>query len=176
MKQFLAFVSLLAFVFSCNSSTEPVATTPAVDSAAMAKEAMMAKNKATALASEQGFNSHDINAVMKDVSPDFVDYGDGSSKPVKNLDSAKANIKMFMETFPDVKVENFVVLADGNQVAVFADWSGTFKKDMGKMKATGKSFKVKDVDLVTFNDAGKIVEHRSVQSNDAIISQIMNKK
>jgi hypothetical protein len=32
------------------------------------------------------------------------------------------------------------------------------------IKPTGKSFKYRDVDLFTFNDAGQITEHRSVQS------------
>jgi hypothetical protein len=37
------------------------------------------------------------------------------------------------------------------------------------MKPTGKSFKVKDVDLFTFNDEGMITEHRSVQSGKTLI-------
>jgi predicted ester cyclase len=176
MKQLLVCIAVLAFVSSCNNATQPVATMSTGDSAILAKEAREAKNKATALASEQGFNSHDVEVIFKDAAPDAVDYGDGSGKPMKNVDSIKANIKVFMAAFPDFKGENLVALADGNQVAVFGEWSGTFKNDMGKMKATGKSFKVKDVDLLTFNDAGKVTEHRSIQSNEAIMNQIMKKK
>ncbi len=40
------------------------------------------------------------------------------------------------------------------------------------MKATGKSFKAKDVDIFTFNDAGKITEHRSVQSMATLMQQL----
>ena len=43
------------------------------------------------------------------------------------------------------------------------------------MKPTGKSFKLKDVDLFTFNDAGKITEHRSVQSSQTYINQVEEK-
>ncbi len=39
------------------------------------------------------------------------------------------------------------------------------------IKPTGKSYKVKDVDLFTFNDDGKITEHRSVQSSSTIMMQ-----
>jgi len=40
------------------------------------------------------------------------------------------------------------------------------------MKPTGKSYKLKDVDLFTFNDEGKITEHRSVQSMETMLSQV----
>jgi hypothetical protein len=40
------------------------------------------------------------------------------------------------------------------------------------MKPTGKSFKVKDVDLFTFNDEGKITEHRSVQSGKTMMDMV----
>ena len=176
MKQLLAFIALFALVYSCNNASEPATTTNAVDSVAMAKEAMLAKNKATALASVQGFNSRNVDDVLKDAAADLTDYGDGSGKPMKNMDSLKADLKAFINAFPDLKVETSVVLADGNHVAVFETWSGTFKADMMKMKATGKSFKLNDVDLFTFNDAGKITEHRNIQSNQALFSQVMKKK
>jgi len=176
MKQLLAIIAAFVFFSSCNNTSQPVTTTSTVDSAAMAKEAMLAKNKATALASEQGFNTHDVDQIMKDAAPDAIDYGNGEGKPVKGSDSVKADLKRFFASFPDLKGENLVALADGNQVAVFGDWSGTFKNDMGKMKATGKSFKIKDVDILTFNDAGKITEHRSIQSSVTLMSQLMKKK
>ena len=50
--------------------------------------------------------------------------------------------------------------------------SGTFKAELMGMKPTGKSFKVKDVDIYTFNDDGKITEHRSVQSMATMLSQV----
>jgi predicted ester cyclase len=40
------------------------------------------------------------------------------------------------------------------------------------MKATGKAFKIKDVDIFKFNDAGKIIEHRAVQSNETMARQL----
>ncbi|MFI5154138.1 MAG: ester cyclase [Chitinophagales bacterium] len=176
MKQLLVFIAGLACICSCNTASEPATTTNTVDSAAMAKEAMLAKNKATALASVQGFNSHNVDDILKDAAAIVTDYGDGSGKSMSNMDSLRANLKAFITAFPDLKVETSVVLAEGNHVAIFEEWSGTFKADIMGMKATGKSFKLKDVDLLTFNDAGKITEHRSVQSNQTLFSQVMKKK
>jgi hypothetical protein len=40
------------------------------------------------------------------------------------------------------------------------------------MKPTNKSYKVKDVDLFTFNNEGKITEHHSVQSMQTMMTQV----
>ena len=133
---------------------------------------MIEKNRATALAALQGFINHDANAVLKDVAPDFVDYGDGSGPPAKGTDSCKAFIQTYFTAFPDIKGENLMAVAEGNHVAVFGDWSGTFKGKMMNMEPTGKSFKIKDADLFTFNNNGQITEHRSVQSNGTMMTQI----
>ena len=133
---------------------------------------MVEKNRATALAALQSFTNHDAGAVLKDVSPDFMDYGDGSSAPIKGTDSCKAAIQSFLTAFPDVKGENSMAIAEGNHVAVFGDWSGTFKMKMMNMEPTGKSFKMKDVDLFTFNNNGQITEHRSIQAMGTIMMQV----
>lgn len=55
---------------------------------------------------------------------------------------------------------------------VYGTWSGTWKGDLMGMKATVKSFKVKDVDIFKFNDAGKVIEHRDVQSMNELSRQL----
>lgn len=174
MKQLLILSGLAVFIISCNNSNS-ASTTSAMDSlmaASSAKESVLAKNKATALASVEAFSNGKMDEAFKDVTPDAVDYGDGSMAPVKSLDSIKSMVKGFMAAFPDYKGENFLVIGDGNHVAVFGDYSGTFKNPLMGMKPTGKSFKVKDVDLFTFNDAGKITEHRSVQSGATMMEMV----
>jgi predicted ester cyclase len=173
MKQLLVCMGIAVAISSCNNSN-PV-TTNSMDSvmaANAAKDSVLEKNKATALASVQAFSAGKMDDAFKDVTADAVDYGDGMMAPVKGLDSIKAMIKTFMTAFPDYKGENFLVIGDGNHVAVFGDYSGTFKNALMGMKPTGKTFKVKDVDLFTFNDAGKITEHRSVQSGKTIMDLV----
>jgi hypothetical protein len=48
-----------------------------VVSAYEAKDSVLEKNKATALASVQAFSSGKLDDAFKDVTPDAVDYGDG---------------------------------------------------------------------------------------------------
>ena len=175
MKQLSAIIFIIALFFSCNNATQSPATAT-VDSVSLAKEAMLTKNKAAALGFIQAINSKNMNDMVRDFAVDYVDFHDGNIPPTRGLDSLKADLHSFVTAFPDVKAENLVAVAEANKVAVFGEWSGTFKVDMTGMKATGKSFKIKDADLFTFNDAGKITEHRSVQSGEALMSQVMKKK
>jgi predicted ester cyclase len=91
---------------------------------------------------------------------------------MKGRDTIIHMVKGFLSAFPDYKAENFMVVGDGNHVAVFADYSGTFKNPLMGMKPTGKSFKYRDADIFTFNDAGQITEHRSVQSGITLMDMI----
>ena len=162
----------LVWLAACNNEkkAEPADSTQTASAPADNKAE---KNKQTALASAMAVNAHDAEGMLKDVAPDAVDYGDGSMPPVKGLDSIKAAVKEWVAAFPDVKGENFMILTDdGTHVAVIADWAGTFKNDFMGMKATGKSYKIKDADLFTFNNDGKITEHRSIQPNSNMMSQV----
>jgi len=173
MKQLLALTLIAAMLTSCSGNSSP--SMPAMDpgtTAILTKDSVTEKNKATALASVKAFSAGKMDDAFKDATPDVVDYGDGSMKSVKGVDSIKAMVKVFLAAFPDYKGENFVVVGDGNRVAVFGDYSGTFKNAFMGMKPTGKSFKLKDVDLFTFNDAGKITEHRSVQSGATLMEMV----
>ena len=164
-------ISFLAL--SCNNSSTSTAGTDTTSSAAVvAKPDPAEKNKQTALASVEGINNHSVDQTFKDAATDIIDYGNGDTHPIKGLDSAKINLQSFLTSFPDIKGENLMAIAEGNHVAVFGEWSGTFKKEMMGMKPTGKAFKMKDVDLFTFNDQGKITEHHSVQSGEYIMMQI----
>jgi predicted ester cyclase len=121
----------------------------------------------------EGLKNRNVDQMLKDAAPDAVDYNDGSMPPVKNLDTLKAGIKAWMEAVPDYKMENVEYYADGNKVLVYYESSGTWKGDFMGMKATGKSFsKVKDVEIFTLNDEGKVTEHRSVQDMGAIWARL----
>jgi predicted ester cyclase len=174
MKQLLVLIGFAVFATSCNNSNSPMMTNgmDSVAAAYAAKDSVLEKNKATALASVQAFSSGKLDDAFKDVAPDAVDYGDGGMAPIKGRDTIISMVKGFMSAFPDYKGENFMVVGDGNHVAVFADYSGSFKKPFMGMKPNGKAFKYRDVDLFTFNGAGKITEHRSVQSGKTMMDMI----
>jgi predicted ester cyclase len=151
-------VAIAAFFLSaCNNKSETTAKTG--DSTAT----ILTRNKQAALNANTAFTKGDIDGSVKDYASDFVEYGSGESKPQKNLDSIKISTKSFLKAFPDFKGEDMHAVAEGDSVIITAKWSGTFKSDYMKMKANGKSFKVNDVDIFTFNKDGKITSHSSIQ-------------
>ena len=145
-----------------STSTEKKDTTATVMSDKDSKENKEARNRKVIAASMEAFNNHDVDAVMKDADPNSVDYGDGSMKPVKGIDSVKSSMKAWMAAMPDTKGEDLKIVADGDWVMVWGTWSGTWKGDLMGMKPTGKAYKVSDVDIFKMSDDGKILEHHNI--------------
>lgn len=151
------------FLSACNKSGTTTAT--AIDSTAI-------KNKAVAMNANLAFAKKDMTAAFKDYSADFVEYGNGAGKPIKNIDTIKAHTQQFIDAFPDFKADSLNAVAEGDSVLITGIWSGTFKKAFMGIKPTQKSFKVKDVDIFTFNKEGKINSHTSIQSDYTFFGQL----
>ncbi|MEO7922734.1 MAG: ester cyclase [Chitinophagaceae bacterium] len=169
-KTFLLIGTSLLLLVACNSDKkDEKESDKKMDNSAEAKEE---KNKQTALASVNALIAGDVDGTLKDVVTDAVDYGDGSMSPVKGVDSIKAGLHMWRDNMSTYKADNMLAMADGDYVAVFGEWSATFKADMMGMKMGGKSVKIKDVDIFKFNSEGKIIEHRNVQSSAEMMKQL----
>jgi predicted ester cyclase len=167
MKKLITGMAIAAcFLAACKGNSGSAAS--GSDSTATA----LKRNKQTALNSEAGYNSKSADAVCKDYAPDFIDYGSGEFPPSKNVDSIKADLKNFFAAYHDLKNEGLVAVADSNLVIVTGNWSGTFTDEYQKIKPTGKSFKIFDADIFTFNKDGKIAAHKSVQSLTGIFYQL----
>jgi predicted ester cyclase len=158
-------VALTAITYaSCTNST--------ATSTEATQKAKEERNKRIALESVRAFEKGKIDSVFKDVAPDAMDYGEGSNPPVKGMDSAKVGLKAWMVAIPNYKGSDFVAVADGDYVMVYGHWSGTWQNNFYGMKPTGRSFSINDVDIFKFNEEGKIIEHRSVQSNREAARQL----
>ncbi|MBC7829911.1 MAG: ester cyclase [Chitinophagaceae bacterium] len=155
-----------------NASSYPTGSDSSAVVGATSAEEKEERNKETALASARAIATGNMDSVLKDVTADVTDYGDGGGDVIKNKDTLTTMLKSFATAFPDWKGDNLMAAADGDYVYVYGDWSGTFKNDFMGMKATGKPFKFKDVDIFKFNDQGKIIEHRSIQKFATMMEQI----
>ena len=172
MKKMVVVLAVIAagMMVACNNAAEQPAVVK--DNTDSIKAAKLEHNKATAMASVEGVNAHNVDQVLKDAAPDVTDFGDGSMKPTKSVDSLKSGIQGWLNAFPDVHGSNLTAVADGDWVMVWGEWTGTFKNDWAGMKATGKSYKYKDVDIFKFNDEGKITEHHSIQSPMTMMTMV----
>ncbi|HKH60737.1 MAG TPA: ester cyclase [Flavitalea sp.] len=177
MNKLLFSAFIISFMIACEQKTDNVS--PGSDSTAVAStssaEEKEERNKQTALAISREVGGGNIDSGFVHISSDITDYGEGSGPAMKNKDSILAGIKGFVAAFPDYKGDNFEAVSDGDRVFVYGDWTGTFKNDFMGMKATGKSFKVKDVDIFKFNDNGQIIEHRSIMPWSVIMTQVAAK-
>jgi len=161
MKKIFVIMAASFFVLSACNNDKKDDKGDKKESSMASGENKQERNKKVIMASMEAFNNNDMDNVFKDVAAGYIDYADGSMPP-QTVDSIKIFLKMLKESIPDYKGENHMYLADGDNVAVVADWSGTFKNDLMGIKATGKMFTYKDVDLFKMNDEGKITEHRSI--------------
>jgi predicted ester cyclase len=173
-KMFLPMVITILLLAACDNqkkTDEGIKEEKITDSAESKEE----KNKETALASVNAFIAGDIDKTLQDVTSDAVDYGDGSMPVIKGKDSIIVYVKKWREAFSDYKADNLVALADGDYVAVWGTWEGTFKTDFMGMKTAGKKIKIDDVDIFKFNSEGKMTEHRSIQSSAEMMKQLGEK-
>ncbi len=173
MKNFFALMAFSALLFTgCNSDKKEEKGDK--DKTENSAEAQEEKNKQTALASVNALIAGDYDAVVKDGPADgnVIDYNDGSMPPTKGVDSIKASLRMWRGSLSEYKADNMWAIADGDHVAIFADWTMTFNTDFMGMKTAGKTVKIKDVDIFKFNSEGKIIEHRNVQSSAAMMAQL----
>ena len=161
-----------ALLTACETGTNKAEGTDTKMSDSTNAESKSERNKKIMMASYDAMASHNVNDMLKDCSADCVDYGDGSMPPVKGKDSIIKMISMWMNAFPDNKGDDLKFVAEGDWVMVWGEWSGTFKNDFMGMKATNKSYKMKDVDIFKLNDAGQMVEHHNVQSPNTMMAQV----
>jgi predicted ester cyclase len=177
MKKSLLLVAATAILFAAcesnaNKTAEGGTDNKMSDSTAATTESKPERNKKIIMASFDAMASHNVSDMLKDCAADCVDYGDGSMPPVKGKDSVMKMLNEWMTAFPDNKGDNLKYVADGDWVMVWGDWLGTWKGDFMGMKATNKSYKMKDVDIFKLNDAGQVVEHHNVQSPNTMMMQV----
>jgi predicted ester cyclase len=177
-KIFVMMAASLLMLTACNSD-KTESTGEKMEEGKMSDDKMSSsaedkeeRNKKIVMASLEGIKAQDVNIVLKDAAADITDFADGSMPVTKGLDSVRAGITSWFAAFPDVKIEDFKIVADGDWVMVWGNWSGTWKGDFMGQKATGKSYKAKDVDIFKLNDEGKITEHHFVQSPMTVGMQI----
>ena len=176
--RYLLFIAACTFIISCTDAGEGSAdserdTTDITRNSVENQEMKEERNKATAMQTINGFVNRKADSVLFAIdSLSYIEYNDGSMPPMRYNDSLKIGLQSWMDAFPDLKSSDLLAVADGDHVIVYGTWTGTWKNDYMGMKATGKSFKIRDADIFKFNADGKIIEHYGVQSGQTMASQI----
>jgi len=152
-------------LFSCNSNQNNSADS------AIPMISISLRNQQRAMLSIQAYNSHNVNEILKYWDSTAIDYGDGTSRPVKGIDSLKLLFAFVLKALPNIKVDSLKTLSDnGEHVIVTGIWSGSVRNDSLGISDTKFSFW--NGDFFTFNEAGKIIQHKSIQSHFGILAQM----
>lgn len=166
-KTFIFCIALVGSLAACSNNHPASSADPAADSLA----AKLERNKAVIMRAERGIETKDVNLVMKDCAPGYIEYGDGQGKPVTDIDSIKKAFHEAMDAF-DIKGSDLQAFASGGTVVVTGTWSGTFRKPFMGVQPNGKSFRFQDADIFVLNDEGKILSHRATQTSSELLKQL----
>lgn len=92
----------------------------------------------------KAFNAHDLEAVARDSAPDIELTAPGGIK-LQGTQAVKEYNQNWIKAFPDARIENKKLIAQGNTVVVEGVFSGThagpLKTPMGEVPPTGRKLK-----------------------------------
>jgi predicted ester cyclase len=83
----------------------------------------------------------------------------------------KQVLPAFRAAFPDFKVLEFEMLAEGDKIADRATWTATHIGELMGISATGKTITVKELHIRRFAD-GKIIEHWGAWDQMGMMQQL----
>ena len=156
----------IAVLFSCKGNRDDNSVNSAIPMIGISL-----RNQQTAMLCIQAYNSHNVNEILKNWDSTAIDYADGSGPPIKGIDSLKFLYSFVLKALPNLKVDSIKTLSDnGEHVIVTGQWSGTMTND--SLGVTDVKFNFWNGDFFTFNEAGKIVQHKSIQSHLGILAQM----
>jgi steroid delta-isomerase-like uncharacterized protein len=114
-------------------------------------------------------NQHNLAALDRLCSPDFVDHSGMTDPP--NLEGSRAFFGMMFAAFPDMHFTIQQQLAEGDRVMTFKTFHGTHRGPFMGIPATGKEVVFDNIDIVTVR-AGKLTEHWSVADTLSLLQQL----
>ncbi|HRI61961.1 MAG TPA: ester cyclase [Saprospiraceae bacterium] len=162
----LLLLTLFAFV-ACRQTPAP---DPAAEAAKKAAETA-ANHIETLKKMYIAFNAHNVDEFVKYVPDDQIDH---AAPP--DMQKGKENLRkvfaMLFTAFPDLKYEVEHFATNGDIAMAHGTLSGTHKGDFMGIPPTNKSFSVKDVDILRFDEQGLSAEHWAVQDMCAIFNQL----
>ena len=105
---------------------------------------------------EEVLTQGDLDALDELVAADFV-----SHEPFPGQASGREGLRealaAFRISFPDIRYTLRDLVAEGDRVAIRADWTGTFENPFFGLPPTGQQLTVEDIDFVLI-EGGVIVE------------------
>jgi len=120
----------------------------------------------------EALNAEDWEALNDLVTEDFARHSQATAGPqVRSREEFIQLQESFLVTFPDQRVTLHKIIAEGDEVAVLATYSGTHSGPMGEFPATGKSVEAAFLSIFRI-EAGRIAELWVEWDNVAMLTQL----
>ena len=133
---------------------------------------MSAENKAIARRLlEEAFNSGNLDVVDELVSPEFVNHDAALPEPTRGIEGTKANIGMYRDAFPDLRLTIEQQVAEGEYVTTRWTARGTHQGELFGMTATGKQATVTGITIDQIVN-GRFVESRTNWDTLGLLQQL----
>lgn len=117
---------------------------------------MSEKNKAIVRSLYEGFNTGDVDKVVEESAPDFVNYSAPRGVP-QSREGWKQLLQMFRLAFPDIQFHLEQEIAEGDLVVTQFTGYGTHHGEFMGIPPTGKEVTMSGMVILRF-DGDKIVE------------------
>lgn len=138
---------------------------------AMATSASQANITAVRGFFDNVMNKHDTGALNQYCAANFVDHNPAPGHTGQGLADVSGELSNFFMMIPDLHYTIEQISGDSNIVWVRYTMTGTWKGDMGGMKATNKSMKVGGIDEIQIQN-GKATDRWGYVDGDAMMAQL----
>ena len=117
-------------------------------------------------------NGRDYEALATIVSPTFERYCPATPDvEVRSFEELRVFLEADADTFPDNRIEVDTLVAEGEQVAFWARYSGTQRGPMGPFPASGERMECEFAGIFTI-EAGRIAAARLTWDNVGVLTQL----
>ena len=119
---------------------------------------MTSKNVATVMRQFEGFNAHDAQAAANGYTADAVLNDHATALSVKGPAEIMDQVSVFLNAASDGRVAINATYESGNVVIAEITWTGTNDGPLGPLPATGRPVTLDAVDILHFDNEGRIVQ------------------
>ena len=122
---------------------------------------------------DEVINAGDLERADLYITPDRPDHDDNlPPEMTRDREGFKLFFRMFRAAFPDQKFSIDFMLAEGDKVMGIGTVEATHQGEFFGMPATGKHFKVRNMDICRFTEDGLIAEHWGMFDQAAMMRQL----
>jgi steroid delta-isomerase-like uncharacterized protein len=133
---------------------------------------MTTKNVQTALGQVDAYNRRDLDAQVSGYADAFTMTDHARGITLKSRDEVKSWMGEWIAASSDGKVTVVEVIDAGDVVVSTLEMEGTNDGPMGPMPASGRRFSTRGVQILHFDDQGRIVAHDNFFDQLSILIQL----